>query len=251
MPLTTSPTRSLYSAKMFSRSASRTFWKITCLAVCAAMRPSTSVGFGNSISMSDFGFVAVELLRLRRARSRWPGSVTSVDDLLDREEIDLAGLRVEARLQVLVRSCSTCARPSGRRPRWRVMTTSGSMPFSLASASIVCCSGLHVCSSLVSRTPLRAAPRVITARAASRCTLSVPRASSTTSSPSTPAQPAREVPSGRRPARAPRSSRAGRRSAGSRRRRAAAGRGRATTPPGCSAVGSGVLDVENRARSRG
>ena len=50
--LTTSPMRWLYSPKMFSRSASRTFWKITCLAVCAAMRPSTSVGLGNSISMS-------------------------------------------------------------------------------------------------------------------------------------------------------------------------------------------------------
>ena len=45
----TSPTRWLYSANTFSRSASRTFWKITCLAVCAAMRPSTSVRFGNSI----------------------------------------------------------------------------------------------------------------------------------------------------------------------------------------------------------
>jgi hypothetical protein len=40
MPVTTSPIRSLYSAKMFSRSASRTFWKMTCLAVCAAMRPN-------------------------------------------------------------------------------------------------------------------------------------------------------------------------------------------------------------------
>ncbi len=51
VPLTTSPMRWLYSAKMFSRSASRTFWKITCLAVCAAIRPSTSVDLGNSISM--------------------------------------------------------------------------------------------------------------------------------------------------------------------------------------------------------
>ena len=50
IPVTTSPMRSLYSAKMFSRSASRTFWKITCFAVCAAMRPNPSVGLGNSIS---------------------------------------------------------------------------------------------------------------------------------------------------------------------------------------------------------
>ena len=52
VPDTTSPIRLLYSAYTLSRSASRTFWKITCLAVWAAMRPSTSVGFGNSISMS-------------------------------------------------------------------------------------------------------------------------------------------------------------------------------------------------------
>ena len=51
VPLTTSPIRSLYSPKMFSRSASRTFWKMTCLAVCAAMRPRTSVDLGNSISI--------------------------------------------------------------------------------------------------------------------------------------------------------------------------------------------------------
>ena len=49
MPVTTSPTRWSNSANTFSRSASRTFWKITCLAVCAAMRPSTSVLLGNSI----------------------------------------------------------------------------------------------------------------------------------------------------------------------------------------------------------
>ena len=50
MPFTTSPTRPEYSAKTLSRSASRTFWKMTCFAVWAAMRPSTSVGLGNSIS---------------------------------------------------------------------------------------------------------------------------------------------------------------------------------------------------------
>ena len=38
------PVRWLYSLKTVSRSASRTFWKMTCLAICAAMRPSTSVG---------------------------------------------------------------------------------------------------------------------------------------------------------------------------------------------------------------
>ncbi len=50
MPLMTSPTRPEYSEKTLSRSASRTFWKMTCFAVWAAMRPRTSVGLGNSIS---------------------------------------------------------------------------------------------------------------------------------------------------------------------------------------------------------
>ena len=43
---TSSPTRPEYSWKTVSRSASRTFCKITCLAVCAEMRPSASVVFG-------------------------------------------------------------------------------------------------------------------------------------------------------------------------------------------------------------
>ena len=39
MPVMTSPLRSLYSLKMFSRSALRVPWIMTCLAVWAAMRP--------------------------------------------------------------------------------------------------------------------------------------------------------------------------------------------------------------------
>src|SRR5580704_17860953 len=41
--LRTSPARWLYSLKTVSRSASRTFWKMTCLAIWAAMRPSGGV----------------------------------------------------------------------------------------------------------------------------------------------------------------------------------------------------------------
>ncbi len=52
-PVTTSPTRPLNSSYTLRRSASRTFWKITCLAVCAAMRPSFSFDFENSISSSS------------------------------------------------------------------------------------------------------------------------------------------------------------------------------------------------------
>ena len=44
MPLMMSPMRSLYSMYCRSRSASRTFCTITCLADCAAMRPYSSGG---------------------------------------------------------------------------------------------------------------------------------------------------------------------------------------------------------------
>jgi hypothetical protein len=44
MPLTISPMRSLNSSYWRSRSASRTFCTITCLAVCAAMRPKSTGG---------------------------------------------------------------------------------------------------------------------------------------------------------------------------------------------------------------
>ncbi len=47
MPLTISPTRSLYSSYWRSRSASRTFWTMTCLAVWAAMRPKSIGGSGS------------------------------------------------------------------------------------------------------------------------------------------------------------------------------------------------------------
>ena len=57
------------------RSASRTFCRITCLAVCAAMRPSTSVGFGPKISVptSAAGFFFFASVRL----ISFFGSVTS------------------------------------------------------------------------------------------------------------------------------------------------------------------------------
>ena len=50
----------------------------------------------------DFRFVAVELLRLRRARSAFGGIRHFVDDALDGAELDLAGLLIEAGASVLV-----------------------------------------------------------------------------------------------------------------------------------------------------
>src|SRR6185436_7781894 len=50
MPFTRSPCLVEYSFWTASHSASRTFWKMTCLAVCAAMRPNSSISISEPIS---------------------------------------------------------------------------------------------------------------------------------------------------------------------------------------------------------
>ena len=77
MPFTTSATRPEYSAKTLSRSASRTFWKITCFAVCAAIRPSTSVGFGNSISWPSSSSAPGKSVRAS-SRPSWVSGISTV-----------------------------------------------------------------------------------------------------------------------------------------------------------------------------
>ena len=49
-PLMISPTRSLYSSNCLRRSTSRTRCTITCLAVCAAMRPKSIGGSGSTMN---------------------------------------------------------------------------------------------------------------------------------------------------------------------------------------------------------
>ena len=94
----TSPICWLYSVKMFSRSASRTFWKMTCLAVWAAMRPSTSVGFGNSISS--------------------PSSMPSATSSPYSSRYIWRASSIEISVAALVTSCTTCL--SAKRSTWPV-----------------------------------------------------------------------------------------------------------------------------------
>jgi hypothetical protein len=61
--------------------------------------------------------------------------------VLDREEIDLAGLRIEAGLQVLVGLVVLAGGGENGVFNGRV---SASIPFSLASASIVCINGFCI-----------------------------------------------------------------------------------------------------------
>ena len=94
VPLTISPMRSLYSSYWRSRSASRTFCTITCLADCAAMRPKSNRRQRLGDEVADLrGGVA---LRARpRARSGSASFSTCSTTSSRREQADLAGLRVD------------------------------------------------------------------------------------------------------------------------------------------------------------
>ena len=124
-PLMSSPLRSLNSLKMRSRSSSRTRWMSTCLAVCAAMRPKA---WRACLTLQDVAELLVLLGGLlgvvrgaRRSGSRAPrpsrrrgralrvldGDLAVVvghvvDDGHVLEEVDLAGVLVEAGLELAV-----------------------------------------------------------------------------------------------------------------------------------------------------
>ena len=86
MPEMSSPLRSLYWLKTLSRSASRTRCRMTCLAVCAAMRPKP---FQASVQLEQLAVLGVLLL----GASAW--SFSSIEDLEQQLVADL-GLEAEA-----------------------------------------------------------------------------------------------------------------------------------------------------------
>ena len=111
-PLTISPMRSLYSSYWRSRSASRTFWTMTCLADCAAMRPKSKGGSVSAMASPTCG-----------GRVAAPGVVERdldrvVVDLVDHEQVarqaQLAGLRVDLGVDVRL---GAVARAGGLRDR--------------------------------------------------------------------------------------------------------------------------------------
>ena len=93
VPLTISPMRSLYSSYWRSRSASRTFCTITCLADCAAMRPK-SIGGSCSAMKSP---TCASGLRARASLQRYLlGEVLDgLDDLHQALQLHLAGVGVD------------------------------------------------------------------------------------------------------------------------------------------------------------
>ena len=100
-PLTISPMRSLNSSNWRSRSASRTFCTITCLAVCAAMRPK-SIGGSASIRKSPTLRLGIAALRPRRARSGSTSFSTGSATSRIARQPDLAGLAVDLGADVVL-----------------------------------------------------------------------------------------------------------------------------------------------------
>ena len=101
MPETSSPLRPLNSLKMLSRSASRTRWMMFCFAACAAMRPNFSAG--SLASSSSPTSASGSSLRARLGeRDLVLGILDLLDDGLDLEQLDLADLGVELRLDLLL-----------------------------------------------------------------------------------------------------------------------------------------------------
>src|SRR5271169_3183684 len=72
--------RSIKSLKICSRSASRIFWKITCLAACASMRPKSTDSSGSSMNssiwMPGLHFCASDSLMCRSGVSNVSSSIT-------------------------------------------------------------------------------------------------------------------------------------------------------------------------------
>jgi hypothetical protein len=98
-PLTISPTRSLNSSYCRSRSASRTFCTITCLAVWAAMRPKSIGGSGRRGSRRPRARDCGAGRRSAtpgspRSRPRRPPAVA--------QQLDLAGLAVDLGADVVL-----------------------------------------------------------------------------------------------------------------------------------------------------
>ena len=149
MPVISSPTRSRYSSNIMSRSASRIRWRITCLAVCAAMRPKSSgvtsrssiwslycSNFAGSISGSG------RLDHLPRLGVDRRVLVDRLDDQVRLEALgddqlddaEVARSRGRARRGRTSPSRAASCRPTAARPRGRCASFSGEMPFSRASA---------------------------------------------------------------------------------------------------------------------
>ena len=100
VPLAISPTRSLNSPCWRSRSASRTFWTMTCLAFCAATRPKSSGGSDSAIRSPT---LASGLRRIASAtRDLGRLVLDGVDHLQHAGELGLAGLRVDLAADVVL-----------------------------------------------------------------------------------------------------------------------------------------------------
>ena len=147
MPVISSPTRSWYSSNIMSRSASRMRWRITCLAVWAAMRPKSSGVTSRSSIWSRYCIepLRVELGLLRLAHlarlgvdRRLAGLLLDLGEQLllevgrqqQLEDAEVAAVAVHVDARVLGRARASSCRPTGARPRAPSIRRSAEMPFS-------------------------------------------------------------------------------------------------------------------------
>ena len=108
VPLAISPMRSLYSPYWRSRSASRTFCTITCLAFCAGTRPKSSGGSALGDQVADLG-VGVAALGVGERDLR--GVVLDrLDHLQHAGELGLAGLGVDLAADVVLAAVARLGR---------------------------------------------------------------------------------------------------------------------------------------------
>src|SRR5882724_3660281 len=77
MPLTKVPARSLYASTTCARSASRTFCTMTCLAVCARIRPNGTDSIGSSTKPP--GSTSLSISRASSNRNSRAGTSSSVE----------------------------------------------------------------------------------------------------------------------------------------------------------------------------
>ena len=134
MPVISSPTRSWYSSNIMSRSASRMRWRITCLAVWAAMRPKSSGVTSRSSIWSrycgqpllvDLRRLGVDQLARLGVDGRLAGLLLDlVEQLLlevgrqeQLEDAEVAAAVVDVHARVLAPPRASSCRPRAARPR--------------------------------------------------------------------------------------------------------------------------------------
>src|SRR5512134_3313564 len=135
MPLTISPTRSLYSSYCRSRSASRTFCTMTCLAFCAATRPKSSGGSGSAMR-SPISASGLRRLASSRLICVASFSIVSTTAITRASRVSPVRASISQRMSISAPYRDLAAFWIASSIAW--MTMRRSIDFSRATASAIC-----------------------------------------------------------------------------------------------------------------